>query len=87
MDMLVVMLTICPCWLSVLGDPCRHSVDLFLDFINIFRQLMIIMAMNNNNKVSRGSSPKQTNMPRTIHPRGSGSGSGFVALSPLHFYF
>ncbi|XP_038072642.1 probable Bax inhibitor 1 [Patiria miniata] len=34
-------------------DYIWHSVDLFLDFINIFRQLMIIMAMNSNNKDKR----------------------------------
>lgn len=31
-------------------DPClplpRHCVDLFLDFVNIFRELMIILGMN-----------------------------------------
>ncbi len=34
-------------------DYIWHSVDLFLDFINIFRQLMIIMAMNNDKKEKR----------------------------------
>ncbi|XP_033629403.1 probable Bax inhibitor 1 [Asterias rubens] len=34
-------------------DYIWHSVDLFLDFINIFRQLMILLAMNNDKKEKR----------------------------------
>ncbi|XP_006824591.1 putative Bax inhibitor 1, partial [Saccoglossus kowalevskii] len=31
-------------------DYIWHSVDLFLDFVNIFRKLLIILAMNKEDK-------------------------------------
>ncbi|EDV26930.1 putative Bax inhibitor 1 [Trichoplax sp. H2] len=34
-------------------DYIWHSVDLFLDFINIFRQILIILAKNNNREKKR----------------------------------
>lgn len=37
------------CLPEVMADGCwcfRHCVDLFLDFITIFRKLMVILAMN-----------------------------------------
>lgn len=35
------------------NDFIWHSVDLFLDFINVFRRLMIILAQNKENKKKR----------------------------------
>jgi FtsH-binding integral membrane protein len=31
-------------------DPIRHSVDLFIDFVDIFRRLLIILAMKDANR-------------------------------------
>ena len=27
---------------------CRHSVDLFIDFVDMFRRILIILAMKDN---------------------------------------
>ena len=44
--------------------PLRHCVDLFLDFVDIFRELLMILGMTEVGAGPRGGQGGDTNLPR-----------------------